>query len=247
MKIVVLTPVWDDWAAFRILLERLDSLLLSKTEYSVSVLCVDDGSFDPMPAHYRSRRWRGLQEVKSLRLVKNSGHQRALAVGLGYMSQHLEGVDAVVLMDSDGEDSPEALCLLLEEQKKSSAPVIVAARGKRNEGPLFRFLHAGYKTLFRLVTGKNLQFGNFMLLRPEAIRVLAESHHTGLHVAASLLRNQVQADSITVDRGYRFAGKSRMSLYGLFTHGFAAYSVLSRGKGEPWVPARDYVGFLSRS
>lgn len=247
MKLVILTPVWNDWEACRVLLERLDAIFAGNVLYQAQVLCVDDGSSLPMPAPFRSRRWRGLEGVKSLRLAGNFGHQKALAVGLGHLSQHLDGVDGVVLMDSDGEDAPEALPALLAEQSKSAAPVIVAARGRRREGPVFRFLHAGYKSLFRIATGKELPFGNFMFLRPEAVRALANSPHTGLHLAASVIKSRLETGMVTVDRGKRYAGSSRMSLFALFAHGMAAYRVIARGAGEPWVPARDYEYFLSRS
>ncbi len=119
MKLVVLTPVFEDWEAFRFLLERLDAVIIANPSLEARVLCVDDGSFDPMPAHFRARRWRGIQSVSSLRLARNFGHQKALAVGLGFLSERLDGLDGVVLMDSDGEDTPEALPLLLKELERS--------------------------------------------------------------------------------------------------------------------------------
>ncbi len=123
--------------------------------------------------------------------------------------------------------------------------MVAAARGRRSEGPLFRFLHAGYKQLFRFATGQELPFGNFMVLRPEALRALANASQTGLHLAATVLQQKLETEILTVDRGKRYAGRSRMSLLALFAHGVAAYQVIKSGAGESWVPARDYSYFLS--
>ena len=48
----------------------------------------------------------GISEVQLIWLFGNIGHQRAIAVGL-VVASRIEEIEAVVVMDADGEDRPE--------------------------------------------------------------------------------------------------------------------------------------------
>ena len=48
-----------------------------------------------------------------IRLRRNVGHQRAIAVGLGFVADELQDADRIVVMDSDGEDLPATIHALL--------------------------------------------------------------------------------------------------------------------------------------
>ena len=75
----------------------------------------------------------------------------------------LQDADAVLVMDGDGEDPPEAIPALLAQAGDRKDFCIVAQRRKRTEKISFKLSYMVYKTVFRLVTGKQISFGNFSL------------------------------------------------------------------------------------
>jgi hypothetical protein len=98
-KVVCVTPVYNDWQSFDVLLEHI-YLVQQKHQnrYSFSVVAVNDRSTEihvgPTP----------LIPIITLEFKTNIGHQRAIAVGLQYVYNEVEDFDAVIVMDSDGED-----------------------------------------------------------------------------------------------------------------------------------------------
>lgn len=66
-----------------------------------------------------------------LRLRRNVGHQKAIAIGLGYVEENLPDAQRVVVMDSDGEDLPEIIATLLEAVRDENVDVAVARRRSR--------------------------------------------------------------------------------------------------------------------
>ncbi|WP_251274030.1 glycosyltransferase, partial [Enterobacter hormaechei] len=79
----------------------------------------------------------GLEGVV-IRLRRNVGHQRAIAIGLGYVAEHFDGNDIVVVMDSDGEDTPESITELVAGLESADVDVVVASRRSRVESLKFK-------------------------------------------------------------------------------------------------------------
>src|SRR6478735_4202399 len=101
-SVVILIPLFNDWASFTQLVDRLD-VVLGEHGLRADVLIVDDGStVDPSPEGVVRRGLDAVRRVDVLRLRRNLGHQRAIAVGLAYI-EHGLACDAVVVMDGDGE------------------------------------------------------------------------------------------------------------------------------------------------
>src|SRR5947209_3946557 len=111
-SVAVLIPVFNDWESLEILLPELDSALAAES-VSGTVLAIDDGSTIPPGAGLRALTYRCLRPVKIVHLRCNVGHQRAIAVGLAAVSQAASGLDAIVIMDGDGEDNPAHIPRLL--------------------------------------------------------------------------------------------------------------------------------------
>src|SRR5215469_13961038 len=111
-KIVIVMPVFDDWDAFGQLIAKLGQQN-DLNPYNLSVLAVDDGSSKKPTDTETLRATKGmLENVRVIRLACNLGHQRAIAVGIVEASK-ADDVDAVVVMDSDGEDDPGAVARLI--------------------------------------------------------------------------------------------------------------------------------------
>src|SRR5690348_637346 len=133
---VIIVPVFNDWGTLANLLPDIDAAL-GAAGLTGRVAIVDDGSTTEPPADLRGRRYANLHEVHLIKLRRNLGHQRAIAVGLTHLATAGIDADAVVVMDGDGEDRPADIPKLLAElaQAPGRQHVVFAARAKRFEGP----------------------------------------------------------------------------------------------------------------
>src|SRR5258706_12056204 len=112
--ITIVMPFFDDAPACEKLLHRLDEVM-DGTMFDV--LIVNDGSTTPVSIG-DTRSFQSIGQIVELRLRRNLGHQRAIAVGLSQLeSTATEG--AVVVMDSDGEDDPQDVPRLLDEYTRA--------------------------------------------------------------------------------------------------------------------------------
>ena len=223
MTVAVVTPVYEDQESFAELCRRL-----AATERAAGarfhIIAVDDGSLGA-PPNLASLSEAGVSG-EILRLARNVGHQAAIAIGLAH-AHALPGVSACVVMDSDGEDTPEAIPRLLEAVKDEKVDVAVAERAKRSETLTFQAFYAVYKRLFKVATGQVLRFGNFMALSPKALERISGMHETSTHVAGAVVKAKLRRADVPTDRGARYAGESRMNFPSLVLHGMRAVMVFA--------------------
>ncbi len=218
--LTVVTPVYEDMQAFR---QLLAGIRLA-TGASTYVVAVDDGSVHE-PVTARAIAEAGLSGIV-LRLVRNVGHQSAIAVGLNYVAANVPS-KVVVVLDSDGEDSPDAIPDLVERVADPAVDVAVAQRRARREPLSFQLFYAFYKPMFRTLTGRVLGFGNFMAIDGGAVKRLASMSELWTHVAACVVASKLRVARVPVDRQRRYAGKSKMNFVSLALHGFRAMMVFS--------------------
>jgi polyisoprenyl-phosphate glycosyltransferase len=224
--LAVVIPVLNDWASLRTLCGELDRLELPGIR-ELRLVVVDDGSTEPAPADLGAALGQGrIAAVSVVELSCNVGHQRAIALGLAHAVAAMP--DAVLaVMDSDGEDNPADLPRLLAELDGRSRGIVVAGRSARSEGTTFRAGYAFYTRLFRLLVGRNIRFGNFSVVGPDAARRLVRMPETWNHFAAALLRSRLPVAMVPTRRAQRYAGQSTMNLPSLVAHGLSAFSVFS--------------------
>ena len=221
--VAIVTPVYEDEASFAELCRRLADLQHASGA-RFHLIAVDDGSL-AAPPKLASITEAGLAG-EILRLARNVGHQAAIAVGLA-RANALASVTACVVMDSDGEDTPESIPALLAAVAGANCDVAVAQRAKRSETLTFKLFYSVYKRLFRTLTGQRLRFGNFMALSPVAVERLSGMHETATHVAAATVKAKLRRASVPTDRGTRYAGQSKMNFPSLVLHGMRAVMVFS--------------------
>ncbi|GAA4854015.1 glycosyltransferase [Luteimonas vadosa] len=220
-SLTIVTPVYEDREASGRLLEAI----AEEFGDAVHVVVVDDGSVrEPLDIAHLEQA--GISD-ELIRLKRNVGHQRAIAVGLGYVSENLPDDMTVVVMDSDGEDIPATIPSLLAALEQDQVDVAVAQRRSRVETLRFRTFYFLYKIIFGVLTGRKIGFGNFMALKSRAVRRLVAMHETWTHVAAAVLGSKLRIGSCPLDRGPRYAGRSRMNFTGLVLHGFKALMVFA--------------------
>lgn len=220
-RVIVVTPVYEDREASG----RLFKELAKQFGQDVFVVAVDDGSVSE-PLQISSLEGAEINGV-ILKLRRNVGHQRAIAIGLGYVSEHIHPDQRVVVMDSDGEDLPDTIPDLLARLESDQFDVAVAERKSRVETFRFKTFYAIYKQFFSLMTGRAISFGNFMALKAHAVKRLVCMQELSIHVAGSILASKLRTSALPIDRGPRYAGKSKMNFVGLTLHGFKALMIFA--------------------
>ncbi len=216
----IVAPYLDDAEATRCWLGEINLLAGARPK----IVLVDDGSV----ADSANVEWLRDAELPGtvIRLRRNVGHQRAIATGLAYVADTIGASDCVVVMDSDGEDRVNFVPALLESLN-ASADVAVAVREGRIESQRFQLFYRAYRLVFALLTGRNIEFGNFMALSSAATRRLAAMHETALHVAGAVLVSKMRIARVPIKRGVRHAGDSKMSFVSHVLHGFKAVMVFA--------------------
>jgi hypothetical protein len=220
-RFAIVMPVYEDREASKRLLKELFA------EYGNRpyVVIVDDGSLH-QPVQLQVLKDVGLSGLV-IRLKRNVGHQRAIAIGLNYVADHHPDMPCTVVMDSDGEDTPQSIRQLVAPLSVSNVDVVVAQRKSRVETLRFKAFYLVYKALFQLLTGRKISFGNFMAVGPIGLKRLAAMQELWMHVAGCVLSSKLRIQTLPIDRGPRYAGKSKMNFVGLALHGFRALMVFA--------------------
>lgn len=195
------------------------------------MVAVDDGSIK-QPLEIAALEAAGVPGVV-LKLRRNvghqraRGHQRAIAIGLGYAAEFIEAHQCVVVMDSDGEDLPSTIPALLHQLAPHTTDIVVAQRKSRVESFHFKAFYWAYKRIFSLLTGRSISFGNFMVLKAPAVSRLVAMQELPIHVAGTVLASKLRTAICALDRGPRYAGQSKMNFVGLALHGFKGLMVFA--------------------
>ena len=208
--ISIVIPVYNEAENIPALYSRITKAAAEwGDEYEVVI--VDDGSSDLSlqqleVLHRRDPRW------KVLSFSRNFGHQAAVQAGLA----HARG-DAVVLMDSDLQDAPEAIPRLLAEWH-AGYDVVYAIRRDRQEAWWKRCLFAGFHRLLATIASTRVpaDAGNFSVIDARVVREIVRLAERDRYLPG--LRSWVgfRQRGVEVRRGARYDGKPRVSLRGLW-------------------------------
>jgi polyisoprenyl-phosphate glycosyltransferase len=215
----ILIPLYNDWDALELLLSEIKERNSVELFNKLSFVVVDDCSSVPC----NIQRFSGYN-LSIIRLWRNVSHQKAIALGLAYLTQNVD-FEKVIVMDSDGEDRPVDIQALYEASLPQPDKIIFAKRSKRSEGLVFRLGYFIYKFLFGLLTGKTIEFGNFSILPFRQAQKLAYVSEIWNHFPGGIIRSKLPYTSIPIERGTRLAGKSKMNFVSLVLHGLSAVSV----------------------
>jgi glycosyltransferase involved in cell wall biosynthesis len=222
--VIILIPTFNDWESAALLLRELDDVAGSNA-LPAEVVFVDDGSTDPVPPGFAQDLSGGLDHVSILRLRRNLGHQRAIAVGLVDVYQNVP-CDGVIVMDGDGEDRPQDIPALLEEcERDGGQSIVFAERAKRLEHWTFRALYRLFRLLHLLLTGDHVRVGNFSVIPYGSLGRVVVVPEIWNHYAAAVIRSRLAFQTIPISRGSRLAGKSKMNFIRLLLHGLSAFFV----------------------
>lgn len=221
-NIYVLTPVYNDWDSFSVLIQEISALKQRVRQYNFYVVAVNDGSIEEIPNDFDYKNI----SVTTLNLKINVGHQRAIAVGLQYVYNEISDNDFVVVMDSDGEDVPAHIEQLVEKaEQEQSKKIIFAQRNKRQESMSFKVGYYFYKKIFRFLTGQKISFGNFSIIPENLLGKVIYQNNIWNHYSGGIIQSKVPYDRVLLDRGKRYRGVSKMNFNSLILHGLSSIAV----------------------
>jgi polyisoprenyl-phosphate glycosyltransferase len=217
-RTTILIPVYNDWEALDKLLSLIEAQAAS-LKRSFDILLINDCSADEVSV----AKYQGLN-IKVISLFRNLGHQKAIAIGMSYLANQ-DHETQVLVMDADGEDKPSDIPTLLAKTEVAKDKIIFAKRSKRSEGLVFRVFYVIYKSVFKLLTGKTINFGNFSIVPAGQLKKVAFLSEIWNNYPGGIIKSKLPFDDISIDRGKRLAGESKMNFVSLVLHGMSTISV----------------------
>lgn len=216
----ILSPVYRDVESYKILIEKCTQILQDngyKFEH-VAFVAVDDTA----GADAEMTTFKTLNMAEVITAPFNLGHQRAIVYGLRHLLERVQETDLVLTLDSDGEDMPESLPLLLKShtaKNHGEGRITLAWRTKRRESMTFKLMYFFYRFFFYSLTGTVLRTGNFALYNGRILKDCIHHPFFDLCYSSTLLNLGYDLNKVPCARGSRYAGQSRMNFIKLVTHG----------------------------
>ena len=237
-KYSIVVPVFNEAESLPELYRRMCAVM-DGLDGTCELILVNDGSQDGTPQLLRALQTADAR-VRVLEFSRNFGHQMAITAGLDYA-----GGSAVVIIDADLQDPPEAIPQLVAKWQRG-AQVVFAVRAKRlGESWLKRSTAAAFYRIINRLTELHipLDSGDFRLLDRQVVLALREvrEHHRfmrGLSVWLGFRQASVQ-----YVRQERFAGVSKYPMRKMMR--FAADGITSFS----YVPLQlaTTLGFIAAS
>ncbi len=223
IRLSVAVPVYNEVQLVPELLRRVRAVLDGLEGGPHELVIVDDGSTDG------SRDALVAATAAEPRLVvvtlsRNFGHQAALTAAL----DHVTG-DAVVLMDGDLQDPPEAIPLLVRTHL-AGYDVVYARRTKRKEAWLLRVAYASFYRILARMSNVELPVdsGDFGLMSRRVVDQLRRAPERHRYLRGLRAWAGYAQVGVAIERAARAGGESKYSLRKLLTlafDGFFSFSV----------------------
>jgi glycosyltransferase involved in cell wall biosynthesis len=206
-RLSVAVPIFNEADVLPELLQRLGTVLDGLPGGPHEIVMVDDGSRDGS----REALVRAAAVEPRLVVVllsRNFGHQAALSAAL----DHVTG-DAVVLMDGDLQDPPEAIPGFVQTHLEGY-DVVYARRVRRKEGWLLRLCYATfYRVLARLSSVElPVDAGDFGLMARRVVDQLRQTPERHRYLRGLRAWAGYRQIGVAVERSARAGGESKYSL-----------------------------------
>jgi glycosyltransferase involved in cell wall biosynthesis len=215
-NIVIITPCFNENTTVISFLKNIEQVVKQLPQY-FEIVVVDDCSSDNTLSLLHEFKFEAPNiKLVTLELKFNVGHQTAIYQGLLY-AQNADA-DKFIVMDSDGEDDPQAIVDLV---KFNDFDIVNVARGRRKENLSFQASYYIYRFIFKIITGKVLNFGNYCMIKKKVLETCC--HTSFIHFAAHLSKQKGTSTSIVYNRLKRIDGKSKMNLTSLVHHAFKSF------------------------
>ncbi len=173
------------------------------------ITLVDDGSKDAtwaMLAELAKKH----EHIEAIKLAHNVGHQNALWAG---MMSVRDRADAVITIDADLQDDPNAIYGFLDEYH-NGAEIVYGVRSKRDTDTAFKRTTARAYYRFMSMMGVDLMYdhADYRLLGSRALEALSQFGEVNLFLRGMVPLLGFQTATVYYERAERFAGESKYPL-----------------------------------
>lgn len=210
VRLAVVMPCYNEEEALpetaRVVRRLFDALCaegaISADSY---VLLVNDGS--------RDKTWEVIEQLhresglfRGLKLARNFGHQNALLAGL----MHATDADAVVSIDADLQDDPEAIRGMLEKYN-GGYEVVYGVRSDRSSDSWSKRFTA--QTFYKIISGLGVDsvynHADYRLMSQRALQTLGTFHEVNLYLRGMVPLVGFKHAQVEYVRAARTAGESK--------------------------------------
>ena len=216
-SVSVVVPIYNDEEVITELHRRLRPVMEQITA-DYEIILVDDGS--------RDRSWEKMLEVrreneriKAVRLSRNFGQQSAIAAGLSLTSK-----DLIVLMDSDLQDRPEDIPVLIDAlQADPQATMAIAQWEERKDSRMKLAVSRLFQRVSNSITEIHTmpRLGIFRVMKKSVVDELQKFPEKTATTVSLLYYIGSKYVAVPLKRDARFAGRSGYNLRKMLALTFA--------------------------
>ena len=250
MSLDVVVPLYNDEEVIKDLCKTVFNVLEGQFK-SVRLILIDDGSHDGTSQTAKTMRTK-FKNTELIRLAGNYGQHRAILAGL-----RATKADIVAVMDSDLQDRPEHISMMVERMLEEDTSMAIAKRIRRVDSRIKKISSRLFGTVSNILVPFKVDphLGAFRVIRKNVVaQVCAVKEHTGTPFSM-LYSLQVPFTVVELEREARIAGTTGYTfkkslklasdrimtystkpirlaivlgiLFGLFSMGIAGYSILN--------------------
>ena len=216
-SISVVVPIYNDSEVIHELIKRLSPVLESITA-DYEIILVDDGSRDDSWLQMLAVR-QANASIKAVRLSRNFGQQSAIAAGLSLTSKEL-----IVLMDSDLQDRPEDIPVLIDALlADEKATMAIAQWEERKDSRLKLAVSRLFQRVSNSITEIHTmpRLGIFRVMKKSVVEELRNFPEKTATTVSLLYYIGSRYVAVPLKRDARFAGKSGYNLSKMLALTFA--------------------------
>ena len=205
--ISIVGPVFNEEALIGEFCARVAAVLEQHGE-PFEIILVNDGSRDRSPAIIRDLHTRD-PRVKVINFSRNFGLQAALTAGLDFTSGQ-----AVIVMDTDLQDPPEVLPMLIAKWREGY-DLVYAQRAERTGETWFKkFTASAFYRLIAKITSVEIPVdtGEFRLMDRKVVDALTSMREYNRFMRGLSVWVGFKQTGIRYDRDERKAGETKFSL-----------------------------------
>ena len=223
-NIFIITPTFNDSRSLNKLLFFLNKDI-NKKKAKFRVVIINDCSSEKISL--KTKNFHNFKNIKILNLKKNVGSQKAIYIGLKYIKKY-KYKSTIAILDSDGEDNPDKLKKLVDLAVKDRKVVFVANRSKRLENISLRILNNLRLLITFIITGKNMNFGNFSAFSSENLKNIFSNANLWLAYSGGVLKNCKKVKLVNIEKKKRYYGLSKVNLRFLLDHSIKIICVFKK-------------------
>ena len=268
MSLDVVVPLYNDEEVIEDLCKTVFNVLEGQFK-SVRLILIDDGSHDGTSQTAKTMRTK-FKNTELIRLAGNYGQHRAILAGL-----RATKADIVAVMDSDLQDRPEHISIMIERMLEEDTSMAIAKRIRRVDSRIKKISSRLFGAVSNILVPFKVDphLGAFRVIRKSVVaQVCAVKEHTGTPFSM-LYSLQVPFTVVELEREARIAGTTGYTfkkslklasdrimtystkpirlaivlgiLFGLFSMGIAGYSILNYVIQDKVAPGWTSIVFVT--